>query len=383
MLIGHRIVKWLLRYHTFMQVALITDDLWLDEELGQFKHLIVGLLDEGVQVVQVVPEATDEEHLTAFGQKLRYGQLGKLPLRRWFLRRLENKLKDMNVSLLHALDSRSWRGTLDIARKLDLPVTLSLSGGRDLDRAARLHKAYPTVRIGYLTATDPLARGLRDRIGPEAFIQTVRIGVHLPEKPNFQLHPPTQVEEHIPCLIVTGNGTCDAAYEQLFLGLAHVIAKHHQLQVFLDIQGQTQHRFWHAAKRRGLLANLSFVPHRLGHRDLMLHADMLIAPQALGDARSLTLQAMAQGIPIVAQIDPWLDYLIDGQTARLLDKPNPEQWRDVLCELLSDRQQLMHMSQRGREWIDEHHVPAVQVNEILAIYRRLVGEAIPFPESNG
>ncbi len=213
----------------------------------------------------------------------------------------------------------------------------------------------------------------------------MRIGVHLPEVPNFQSPPkpsspqPDQTpDEHIPCVIVTGNGTFDSAYEQLFLGLTHVIAKHHYLQVFLDIQGHDQHRFWHAARKRGLLANLSFVPHRKGHRDLMLHADMLIAPQALGDARSLTLQAMAQGIPIIAQIDPWLDYLVDGQTARLLDKPDATQWCKILCELLADRQQLEHLSQRGREWIDEHHVPAQQVQEVISVYRTLSGEAIPF-----
>lgn len=370
-----------------MQVALITDDIWLDEELGQFKHLIVGMLDENVRVVQVVPEGTNDEYLTTFGQKLRYGQFGKLPLQRWFLKRLAPKLDEMGVSVLHALESRSWRGTIDLAIKLDLPAVLSLSSGRDLDKAANLHKTNPKARIGWLPATEPLSRGLRDRIGNDAFVQTVRIGVHLPETPNFQTMPPPPPvpeqdgdvpEQHIPCLIITGNGTFDSAYEQLFLGLTHVIAKHHYLQVFLDIQGHDQHRFWHAARKRGLLANLSFVPHRTGHRELMLHADMLIAPQALGDARSLTLQAMAQGIPIVAQIDPWLDYLVDGQTAKLLDKPDATQWCNTLCDLLADRQQLAFISQRGREWIDEHHVPAQQVQDVITAYRSLSGEAIPF-----
>ncbi len=365
-----------------MQVALITDDIWLDEEPGQFKHLIVGLLDENVRVVQVVPEGTDDEYLTSFGQKLHYGRLGKLKFRRWFLKRLAEKLQPMEVSVLHALESRCWRGTLELAVKMDLPVVLSLSSGRDLDLAAKLHKSYRQARVAWLAATEPLNRGLRDRIGNEASVQTVRIGVHLPEKPNFQspnLTPDHQQEqEHIPCLIVTGNGTFDSAYEQLFMGLTHVIAKHHYLQVFLDIQGHDQHKFWHAAKKRGLLPNLSFVPHRTGHRDLMLHADMLIAPQALGDARSLTLQAMAQGIPVIAQIDPWLDYLVDGQTARLLDRPDADHWQRVLCELLADRDQLQFISRRSREWIDEYHVPAQQVLETISVYRQLSGEAIPF-----
>jgi hypothetical protein len=363
-----------------MQVALITDNTWLDEELGQFKHLIVGMLDENVRVVQVVPEGTDDEYLSAFGQKLFYGHFGRLPLRRWFLKKITPKLNEMNVTLLHALNSRCWRGSADMARKLDLPLVLSLASGTELDLAAKLHKQEPTLRIGWLAATEPLARGLRDRIGPETAVQTVRIGVHLPEKPNFEIHPP---QEHIPCLIVTGNGTFDAAYDHLFLGLAHVIAKHHQLQVFLDVQGHYQHRFWNAAKKRSLLGNVSFVPHRLGHRDLMLHADMLVAPQATGDARSLMLQAMAQGIPIVAQIDPWLDYLIDNQTARLIDKPDALQWCDTICELLDDRLLMQHISRRSREWIDEHHVPAEQVQEIMSFYRKISGESIPFPEQPG
>ena len=181
-----------------MQVALITDDIWLDEEPGQFKHLIVGLLDENVRVVQVVPEGTDDEYLTSFGQKLHYGRLGKLKFRRWFLKRLAEKLQPMEVSVLHALESRCWRGTLELAVKMDLPVVLSLSSGRDLDLAAKLHKSYRQARVAWLAATEPLNRGLRDRIGNEASVQTVRIGVHLPEKPNFQspnLTPDHQQEQ--------------------------------------------------------------------------------------------------------------------------------------------------------------------------------------------
>jgi glycosyltransferase involved in cell wall biosynthesis len=115
----------------------------------------------------------------------------------------------------------------------------------------------------------------------------------------------------------------------------------------------------------------------------MLHADMLVAPQALGVARSLTLQAMAQGIPVVAQIDPWLDYLIDGQTARLLDHPDADHWRKVLCELLADLEQLQFISRRSREWIDEYHVPALQVQETISVYRQLSGESIPFSAEVG
>lgn len=361
-----------------MQVALITDKTWLDEELGQFKHLIVGMLDESVQVVQIVPQAIDDEYLIAFGQKLRFKNFNWPPARRWALKRLTEKIDEMDVDLLHVLDPRSWRGAVDIANKLAMPIAISLTRGSDLPRALKIHKLVPDGRIAWLAATEPLARGLRDQLGQEAFVQTVRMGTHLPETPYFQAN---LNNEHTPCLIVTGNGFHDQAYDQLFLGLTHVISKHPHLQVFLDGRGQDQHHLYRAARKRGLLANISFVPRRLGHRDLMLHADMLVQPQALGDARSLTLQAMAQGIPIVAQIDPWLDYLIDGHTARLLDEPDATVWGQVLNELLEDQNQLKKLSRHGREWVDEHHIPAKQVQQILAVYRKLTGESIPFSDS--
>jgi len=359
-----------------MQVALITDRIWLDEELGQFKHLIVGMLDENVRVVQVVPQGLDDEYLSAFGKKLRFKDISWPQARRWFLRQLACKLEVENVDVLHVLDSRSWRGAVDLANKMQLPIVLNLANGSDLDRAAKLHKLMDPQRIAWLAATEPLARGLRDELGTDAFIQTVRMGVHLPEIPYFKANE----GPHTPCLVVTGNGTFDQAYDKLLLGLADVIAEHRQLQVFLDGRGKDQHKLWRAARKRGLLSNISFVPHRVGHRDLMLHADMLLQPQARGDARSLTLQAMAQGIPIVAQIDPWLDYLVDAQTARLLDEPNADRWSSVLCELLADQEQMAYLSRRGREWIDEYHIPAKQVQQILGVYRKLAGESIPFPE---
>ena len=54
------------------------------------------------------------------------------------------------------------------------------------------------------------------------------------------------------------------------------------------------------------------------------------------------------------------------------------QWCTVLCELLADREQLQFISRRGREWIDEYHVPAQQVQDVIVAYRKLSGEAIPF-----
>ncbi len=357
-----------------MQTALICDSQWIDEELPQFKHLVVGLLDEQVHAVQILPPQTGINEISLFGEKLPCPEMGGPRLRRWQLRRMASSLAERNITLVHALDSRSWSGAVDLASKLTLPVVLNVDSGHDLARTAKIHRRLDPSRIAWVASTTPLARGLKDVLGQSAFIQTVRFGVHLPPP------PPLPAPQHVPCMVVTGNGRWDTDYDCLFKALRQVIEKHTQTQIFLDGQRQDQHRLWKEAKKQGLLSNLSLVPRQLGHREMLLRADLLIQPQALGTARCLTLGAMARGIAILAKTDPQLDYLVDDQTAWLIDKASPSLWAQKINTLLTDRSQSSRLGVRGREWIDEHHIPAKQVQQILAIYRRISGESFKFPQ---
>jgi glycosyltransferase involved in cell wall biosynthesis len=111
----------------------------------------------------------------------------------------------------------------------------------------------------------------------------------------------------------------------------------------------------------------------------LLSADLLIQPQALGMVRPVTLAAMARGVPVLARRDPWLDYLEHDQTAVVLDDPDAAAWADWLGRFIADPDAFQPLTQRAREWVARRHTIHGQVEQTIELYRRLVGEAIPFP----
>jgi glycosyltransferase involved in cell wall biosynthesis len=192
-------------------------------------------------------------------------------------------------------------------------------------------------------------------------------------------HEPGSADDHAVCAVISGNGQHDADYEALFAALATVVRAHPTTQFFLDGQGSDQHRLWQMARRRRLLTNMSLIPHKLGQRELMLGADFLIHPQQLGRSRSLLLQAMAHAMPVLARSDIWVDYLVDNQTAWVVDQPGPGPWQRLIRKVIEDRPAASQLGQTARDWVPKRHVASNQVQATLDLYAKVTGEPMKFP----
>ena len=356
-----------------MHVALFANDAWLDEELSAFKKLVVALIDEQVQVTQVVPQTMPMDDLSAFGQRLQWRESRWSPLNRYQLSRLRQPLEEIGVTLLHALDAGLWKGVAHLARQTGLPVVFSANAGDDLDLLPQVLHGLDPTRIALTGSTQPILHAMRELLGPDPLIQL--------NPPSAQIDTaPRQPQQH-PALgaVVTGNGKLDDAYHSLLHAIGMFARQHPQTQFFFDSHRSDQHQLWQAASELDLLPNLSMVPRRLGHRELLTRADVLIQPQPFGRSRSLLLQAMAHGMPVIAHADPWIDYLIDNRTAWLLDQPSPEDWQQPLGRLIHAPQEAQALGSRARQWVIQHRLAAHQVARLLDLYRRMTGETIRFP----
>ncbi|MEO0477089.1 MAG: hypothetical protein AAF085_14130, partial [Planctomycetota bacterium] len=162
-----------------MQVALIANTAWLDEELATLHHLVVGLLDESVRVVQVLPTGRAEGETVSFGTRLSWRERsGKLRNRR-AIGRLAEPLKAQGTQLIHALDGRLWRASLDLGRQLQVPVVLSANSGMDIDLSTRVSGRLVPGQHAVLCATEPLRQLIDQAIGSAVPVRHVPFGVHL------------------------------------------------------------------------------------------------------------------------------------------------------------------------------------------------------------
>lgn len=366
-------------YHRSMHVALIANTAWLDEELMQFRHLITGLMDEGVRISQVVPTGLAEGEVVSFGTRLTWRDEGWAILRRRNVAKLADELANANVTVLHALDGRVWKGTYDLAEKLALPCVFQANAKFDLPVAKWMSRRFDASRMAFAPTTEPLSAALEQILGPQALIKHITPGAYVADEPTaaVRIEQMTRdANQGVLCAVISGNAQADEDYEAFFEALPPILGDFPQMQCFIDNMGLSQHELWQLASRCGLLSNLSFIPRKLGHRELLLKADVLIHPQALHKSRGLTLQAMASGMPVIARKDDWLDYLENETNSWVIDRADPEPWRRCLRMLFMEPTKALELGRRARQWVQERRPVSLQVDAVRMLYHQVSGEGI-------
>jgi len=359
-----------------MQVSLLANSIWLDEELVGFRHLIVGLIDEQVRVAQVVPDNLPVDDAIPFGDRVSWEESGWGWLRRRRIAGLADELEKLEPDVIHALHHHLWEGTLELALDLEAAVVLQVTGEEEVQRALKLLPKLDPARVAFAVTTQPLATQLSERLPDSFMVRTIRPGVRIPTA-----EPDDKPTAHEPplCALICGQTRHDTYYESLFVAIQKLIVDHPEVQFFLDAPTEADNALWQSARKLNILSNVSMVPHRLGHRELELGADVMIHPQPLHRSRTLTLQAMALGLPVIAHSDPCLDYLIDDQTAWLTDKADASRWEEMLRHLIIAPDSGEALGSRAREWVRENHLVSQHVADTIDLYRTLTGETIKFP----
>jgi glycosyltransferase involved in cell wall biosynthesis len=349
-----------------MHAALLADSEWLDTEPATFKALEVGLLDEQVRVTQVVPEGVADLPVSMFSARLTWRESRLVLLRDWRLTRLAGALQRSGVDRVHALDARLWSAGAGLARRMGVPVVLSCSSIQDVRRVPQVLHALAGVPAGFTATTQPIADALRQAAGAEVLIERIPPGVHVPDQPVTLRRDP-----EAPCLVISGTGRLDAGYDAVFAALRLYVETRPQAQFFLEARGSDQHGLWKAARRLGLLTHINLVPPQVSRHQVLLQADAVIQPQASGRSRSFTLNAMAQGIPVLALADPVIDYLIDKQTAWVIEVPEQHRWTARLAQLDADVRGVESLIASARAWCSKRHLVSHRVNQVLSLYRKL------------
>jgi glycosyltransferase involved in cell wall biosynthesis len=90
---------------------------------------------------------------------------------------------------------------------------------------------------------------------------------------------------------------------------------------------------------------------------------------------------MAYALPVAAQADPWIDYLIEGQTAWLIDNHDPDQWVSLILGMIQDPARRRELGIRAREWVKQNRPFSDHLDQLIGIYRRVTGKSIKFPRS--
>ena len=355
-----------------MKVALLADRLWLQHESSQLRHLVIGLADEGVRAVPVVPAGIMREQLMLVGDRVDFGASHYSIMRELRIRRLAKQLREQELDLIHVLDGSLARAGKHLAQSVGVPALLNCWSVAEIDHLARL--AADDQGVTLVVPTAGMMNQLH-RIGSsDVIVEQVPPGVI----GNREVAEPLANVEESLCVLVLADGRGDVGLGALLNGAAKLKKEMPQMQLFLYPVEESTHRMWQLAAKADVLGMVNLVGPEDDARNLLVQADAVVCPSATGCVRTLMLSAMAAGRPVIAEPDPAIDYLIDSQTARLISGAGANDWAEVLRSLVKRTDAMRELGGKARQYVREHHGVTAYLSRLMDVYREVSGEPLKF-----
>ena len=277
--------------------------------------------------------------------------------------------------VVHAFGGQAWGMAQALADRLDAALVVEVWRA-GLGRAVQRLVAQNRGRPGLLALCP--TEGLAEELGAEVSGIGVRCapwGVYTEGKLRSVLRPGKAWS-----IMLAGAGMDKAAFASCFEAISDVIRSRPDALVFADALAARRTGLWQLAARLGVRERLSLVDEMDANRELVLKGDVLVLPEARGEQRTLTLEAMGVGMPIVALADPTNTILLDRRSALIAKTPDRAAWTGQFEALLGDARVRNELTTSARAYVGDVHRPSRQVNRVMDAYEAAAGkQPIPFP----
>lgn len=366
-----------------MRVLIVSDEAFSTRERAMLARIEIGLADESVRVIHAMPERSLELlGGDLFSCPVGYGPRGLLATRAY---RADEVLRtiarlsppaapsDPLVDVVHAFGEGCWWIASEVARQVGCTLVLEVWRSGLISRAAR-YRLPGRAPAPVLLAPDRAIERALSRESPGAVVRTARWGTHTPPQPTATLRAGEPI-----AIVLSGTGRDVAGFEAAIHALADVMGGRDDVMIFADAVAARRAGLWASARRLGLLDRFSLIPRVETERHLVLRAGLLVLPEALGEHRSLVLDAMACGLVVVARLDPMVSCLIDQRTALLVEEAVADRWRQRLEWVLEDLTRAAELAESAREYVRREHKASAHVAALLDAYEWITASAtIPF-----
>lgn len=366
-----------------MRAVILVDASMAARERMMISRLEVGLADEGVRIVHALPERALRWHQGGvFSQMVTYKDEG-LPLSlAWRTQRLLASLDelagpaDRPADIIHVFGENCWPLAVALASQTGAALALEVwSAG--LVRAAVRMRIGPDDSPATCLAPDAAIERLLREENSASVVRLAPWGVHTPATAH-ELLPDGRAWS----VLVIGSGREPQTMLAAIEGVAAAAAGMPDLMIFADADAVMRANLWPTIKRLGLVDRFTMIPDVEARRDPALRCDVLVCPEARGEHRTLVLDAMATGMLVIAAADPNVSWLIDGRTARIVDKKAADRWQSAVSWALENRGAARELAESARAFVKENCRASSQVSAVMDVYEWLTaGETIPFNPS--
>ena len=121
-----------------------------------------------------------------------------------------------------------------------------------------------------------------------------------------------------------------------------------------------------------MTGSVRFLGWREDVQELLAACDVFLMPSLWEGFGLVLLEAMAQGLPVLAsRVSAIPEVVVDGETGILAPARDVPAFRDGLLSLLRDPGLARHMGEQGRSRLEACFGEERMVQETLALYREL------------
>ncbi len=363
-----------------MRALLLIDPDFATRERSMLARVEVGLADEGVRLIHAIPETArlPESDIATRVVTFAPDRLG-LTLRgraRNFLRDIESRLSQdatQGIDIVHVIGRRWWALAEQIARELGAALIIEFWRSVSIERAATIARRSQPL----LLASDPALLALLDREGLGARSHLAAWGVHAPSKGRRILRPQRES-----AIMLVGSARGAGAVQEAIAGAASAIDA--DTLIFVDASLAPKAHIWRIARQHGVLDRLSIIEDMEGARDLVLEGDLLVVPSAMGENRSIVLDAMAHGMLVIAPRDEAIEPLTDPERASLIPETSRSHFRRAIEQALTSPEEAQGRAEGGRAYVTRHRRASGHVSAILDAYERVaLRDPMPIARAEG
>ena len=369
---------------------MMVDRSFATREHAMLRRVEVGLMDEAVRVVRAVPDDVEDPGRSSLAPTVLYHDANWRFINKAHAKRLLREVQLIEPSLagesesdlldvVHAWGDACWDMAIDMAADTGAALAIELWSHASTKRIRTIERRAAaraeTIRGMWLAPNERL-RAAAEEQKPTWPVRAAHWGIYADEHDPHRRRPGAPIGISIVC-----SGRDEAAIKPVLDALAACVRLEENILIFLDDAAvESQPGVWKHAERLGMLDHLSIIADMESRRELVLETDVLVLPDALGEVRSIVLDAMASGVAVVAQADPYIEVTAKPGLAIVVDAPTEQSWLEALRRVTSDPDETARIGTRARERVIAERPAHRQVDAILAAYRELTDNpSIAFP----
>ena len=330
---------------------------------GVLRHLLVGLVDQAIQLRVVSDDARVDTLLPGPVQAVLHQSI-VWPFARRRIETVVGELAATEPTVVHAIGGGSYRVADAIARAFDADLILQVLSLADCDAVER-RSGTPAACL--LAASQPLAAVLTDRLAIDADrVHLVRPGILASSETNCFADP-----QRLPTVLTTSPLRRGSGVERLVEAVAILKKREHNLLLFLLGKGAREGAIRRLIRDRKLSSCVT-LSRPAGNLSEAIHsADIFVLPAAPSSVSANSLHAMGAGVAIVACGEGICDHLHDGETAVVCENATPATLADCIERLIADTDEARRLAGVGRDYVKQHHAVSTMAEATADAYGRL------------